>query len=146
MSALVFPLLGYAITGSPAAAGAVASVEVVGRVVARLVSGAYVDRWSRRAVLVAANVVAALVFAFGAIATFAGWLRLPELLVVALISGTAEAFIQPAAAAAVRAVVPKPQLPVALARMQARDHLAQLIGPPIGGALFAVAHGLPLVV
>jgi len=146
MSVLVFPLLGYAITGSPAAAGAVASVEVLGRVLVRFVSGALVDRWSRRRVLVLANIVAALAFAFGALAYFGGWLRLPELLLVALVAGTAEAFIQPAAAAAVRAVVPKRQLPVALARMQARDHLAQLVGPPLGGALFAVAHGLPFAV
>jgi MFS family permease len=146
MSALVFPLLGYAITGSPAAAGAVASVEVVGRVLVRFVSGALVDRWSRRQVLVTANVVAALAFAFAALASFSGWLRLPVLLVVALIAGAAEAFIQPAAAAALRVVVPKQQLPVALARMQSKDHVAQLVGPPLGGALFAVAHGLPLAV
>jgi len=146
MSALVFPLLGYAITGSPAAAGAVASVEVVGRVLVRFVSGALVARWSRRQVLVIANVIAAIAFAVGAIASFAGWLRLPVLLVVALVAGAAEAFIQPAAAAALRAVVPKQQLPVALARMQSRDHVAQLVGPPVGGALFAVAHGLPLAV
>ena len=59
MSALVFPLLGYAITRSPVAAGAVASVETVGRVVVRFVSGALVDRWSRRRVLVLANIAAA---------------------------------------------------------------------------------------
>ena len=146
MSALVFPLLGYTITGSPAAAGAVASVEVVGRVLVRFVSGALIDRWSRRRVLVGANVAAALAFALGASAAFTGWLHLPLLLAVALVAGTAEAFIQPAAAAAVRAVVSRQQLPVALARMQAREHIAQLIGPPLGGALFAVAHGLPLAV
>ena len=146
MSALVFPLLGYAITRSPAAAGAVASVEVVGRVLVRFVSGALVDHWSRRRVLVVANMVASLAFGVGAVASFTGWLHLPELLVVALIAGAAEAFIQPAAAAAVRAVVSKQQLPVALARMQARDHVAQLVGPPLGGALFAFAHGLPLAV
>lgn len=146
MSALVFPLLGYVITHSPAAAGAVASVEVVGQVSVRFVSGALVDRWSRRHVLVVANAVAAIAFAFGAFAAFGGWLRLPGLLVVAFVAGTCDAFIHPAAAAAVRAVVSKQQLPVALARMQARNHLAQLIGPPLGGALFSVAHGLPLAV
>ena len=146
MSALVFPLLGYAITGSPAAAGAVASIEVVGRVLVRFVSGALVDRWSRRQVLVIANVVAALAFAIGALASFGGWLRLPVLLVVALVAGTAEAFIQPASTAALRAIVSKEQLPVAIARMQARGHIAQLVGPPLGGALFAVSHGLPLAV
>ena len=146
MSALVFPLLGYSLTHSPAAAGAVASVEFVGRVLVRLVSGALVDRSSRRRVLVVANIAAALAFTFGAVASFAGALRLPTLLVVALVSGAAEAFIQPAAAAAVRSVVPQRQLPVALARMQARDRLAQLVGPPAGGALFAVAHGLPLAI
>ena len=146
MSALVFPLLGYALTHSPAAAGAVASAEVVGRVLVRFVSGALIDRWSRRRVLVLANIVAATAFTFAAVAAFTGWLRLPQLLVVALVAGVAEAFIQPAAAAAVRAIVTKQQLPVALARMQARDHIAQLVGPPVGGALFALSHGLPLAV
>jgi predicted MFS family arabinose efflux permease len=146
MSALVFPLLGYAITGSPVAAGAVASVETVGRVLVRFISGALVDRWSRRRVLVMANIAAAAAFAVASATALAGLLRLPELMVVALIAGTAEAFIQPAAAAAVRSVVPKEQLAVALARMQGRDHVAQLVGPPLGGALFTVAHGLPLAV
>lgn len=146
MSALVYPLLAFAMTRSAVAAGAVASVEIIGRVLVRFVSGALVDRWSRRRVLVLANSTAAAALAAGALAAFAGALYLPELMAVALVAGAAEAFIQPAAAAAVRAVVPQRQLPVALARMQARDHLAQLIGPPLGGALFVVAHGLPLAV
>ena len=146
MSALAFPLLGYALTHSPAAAGAVASVEIVGRVLARVVSGALVDRWSRRGVLIVANAAAAIAFAVGGLAYFTDWLSLPELLAVALVAGVAEAFVQPASAAAVRAVVSKTQLPVALARIQSRDHLAQLIGPPLGGALFAVSPGLPLAV
>lgn len=144
MSSLVFPLLGYAITHSPAAAGAVASIEFVGRVLVRIVSGALVDRWARKRVLVIGNLIAAAAFAVAAGTAYAGWLSLPLLLVVALVAGAAEAFIQPAAAAAVRAVVPKSQLPVALARLQARNHLAQLVGPPLGGALFSVSHGLPL--
>jgi hypothetical protein len=97
-------------------------------------------------VLVMANVAAAVAFGVAAALSLAGELRVGHLLALAVVAGTADAFIGPASAAAVRLVVPKPQLPVALARMQARDHVAHLVGPPLGGALFAVAHGLPLVV
>lgn len=146
MSGLVFPLLGYAITHSTIAAGAVSTAVIVGQVLARLVSGALVDRWSRKRVLVVANLVAALAFGGGAIAAAAGQLHLPSLIAVALVAGVCDAFIGPAASAGVRAVVPNEQLPGALARMQARHHVAQLIGPPVGGVLFAISHELPLAV
>lgn len=146
MSSLVFPLLGYAITHSTLAAGAVTTAVVIGRVVARVLSGALVDRWSRKRVLVVGNTAAGVAFLAGAAAWSAGLLRLPVLLVVAVVAGTADAFIGPAASAGVRAVVPTHQLPGALARLQARHQVAQLVGPPVGGALFAISHGLPLAV
>lgn len=146
MSGLVFPLLGYAITHSTVAAGAVTAAELVGQVISRFISGALVDRWSRKTVLVVANAVAALAFAVGGVAAFAHALRLPLLLAVALVAGIADAFIGPAASAGVRAVVPIEQLPVAMTRLQARHHVARLVGPPIGGVLIVISHGLPLMV
>jgi MFS family permease len=51
MSMLVFPLIGYAITGSAGLAGLATAATLLGQVVAGLPAGAMVDRWPRRRVL-----------------------------------------------------------------------------------------------
>jgi hypothetical protein len=43
-------------------------------------------------------------------------------------------------------VVPAVQLPVAYTRLEAREHAADLVGPPLGGALFSLGRGLPFLV
>ncbi len=63
-----------------------------------------------------------------------------------VVAGAAEAFVGPAGAAAVRTVVPREQLPVALAQSQARHQAAELAGPPLGGALYTLARPLPFLV
>ncbi len=51
--------------------------------------------------------------------------------------------MDPATSGAFRSVVPVPQLPTALAAAQGRDAVASRAGP-LGGALYAVAHAVPL--
>ena len=46
---------------------------------------------------------------------------------------------------AVRAVVPTEQLPTALSQQQARQHVASLVGGPLGGALYAVTRWVPFL-
>lgn len=146
MSVLIFPLIGYAITHSTVQAGLATAAVLVGNGVFRLPAGALVDRWSRRGVLLWANVFAAACFGSLAIATLAGVLTLAQLVITGFFSGISEAFIAPATSASVRTVVPREQLPIAYTRLQVPDHTAALVGPPIGGALFSVARGLPFVV
>ena len=145
MSVLVFPLVGYAVTGSTVLAGLATTAVLLGSVIARLPAGALVDRWPRGRVLLLANLCGAAFYASLAIAALAGRLTLRHLVVVGFLSGVTEAFIDPAASAAVRTVVPAQQLPVAYSQLQARQHGADLIGPPLGGALFSVARGLPFL-
>jgi hypothetical protein len=52
----------------------------------------------------------------------------------------------PAETSAVRSVVRDEDLPTALAQNQARQHVASLVGGPVGGALFSVARWLPFAV
>jgi len=66
--------------------------------------------------------------------------------VAGLLAGVVETFFSPAASASLRAVVAPEDLAQAYTRMQARHHVASLIGPPAGGALFAVAASLPFAV
>ena len=64
-------------------------------------------------------------------------LTIPHLLVVALLTGAAAGLFAPAEISAVRAVVPAEDLPTALSQNQARQHVASLLGAPLGGALYA---------
>lgn len=143
MSTLVFPLIGYAITGSALKAGLATAAVLLGQTLAQLPAGALTDRWARSRVLVIANLVSAATLASLAIAAAVGELTLAHLIVAGVLAGIAEAFLGPAAAAALRVIVPKEQLPVALTRMQVQTHTANLIGPPLGGALFSLARAVP---
>ena len=146
MSVLVFPLIGYAITHSAAMAGIATTAVFVGQAATRLPIGALVDRWPRNRVLLATNLVAAAAYGSLGAAALAHALTLAHLIAAGVLSGICDSFIKPAASASIRTVVPKQQLPVAYSRLYASDHAVQIVGPPAGGALFAVAHGLPFLV
>jgi len=146
MSVLVFPLIGYAITGSTALAGIATTAVFAGRIATRLPVGALVDRWPRNRVLMLTNLVAGAAYASLGTAALAHALTLTHLIAAGLASGVCDSFIRPAASASIRTVVPASQRPVAYARLNASGHAVQLVGPPAGGALFSVAHGLPFVV
>jgi predicted MFS family arabinose efflux permease len=145
MSMLVFPLIGYAVTGSPAQAGLATTAVLLGEVVARLPAGALVDRWPRGRVLLLAYLFGAACYTSLAVATLAHALTLAQLIVIGLLTGVADSFAAPATSAAVRTVVAEPDLPMAYSRLQIRQHAANLIGPPLGGALYSVARGLPFL-
>jgi MFS family permease len=146
MSVLVFPLVGYAITGSAGLAGLATAAAVLGSVVAGLPAGALIDRWPRRRVLFIGNLAGAAVFGVLAGVTLADHLTIAVLIAGGIAGGVVSSFLDPAASAAVRAVVPGEQLPLAYARLQVRRHAVDLAGPPLGGALYAVVRGLPFLV
>lgn len=145
MSMLVFPLIGYAITGSPALAGLATTAVLLGDVVARLPAGALVDRWPRGRVLLLANLLGVACYGSLAIATLAGVLTMAHLVGIGFLSGVTDSFVAPASSAAVRTVVAEADLPVAYSQLQLRRHAADLVGPPLGGALYSVARGLPFL-
>ncbi|MCW2846980.1 MAG: transporter [Marmoricola sp.] len=146
MSTLVFPLVGYAISGSTRAAGLATAGVLVGSLVASLPAGVVVDRSSRRRVLLLANLAGAASFGVLALLALTDTLTIASMVALGVVSGAAEAFVGPANGAAIRAVVPREELPEALAQSQARHHAAELAGPPVGGALYSLARPLPFVV
>jgi MFS family permease len=146
MSLLVFPLIGYAVSGSTREAGLATTGVLLGELVALLPAGVVVDRSSRRRVLIVADLVGAAAFAALAATALLDVLSIWLLLVMGIVSGAASAFGGPANAAALRAVVEKERLPEALAQTQARSSAARLAGPPLGGALYSLSRSLPFVI
>jgi predicted MFS family arabinose efflux permease len=74
-----------------------------------------------------------------------GTLTVPHLFVVALLTGAAAGVFAPAEMSAVRTVVPTEQLPAALSQQQARQHVASLVGGPLGGALYGLTRWAPFL-
>ncbi len=60
--------------------------------------------------------------------------------------GVAAGVFGPAQVSAIRSVVGTDELPTALSQNEAREHLAGLLGGPVGGLLFAVTRWLPFAV
>jgi predicted MFS family arabinose efflux permease len=145
---IAYPLAILAITGSPARAGLFAAVQVAGGLLAGLPAGSLTDRYSPRTVLIAANACRAAVTILVAIALISGWLSLPLLLTAAVLLGAGSAISSPASMLLLRSVVPNEQLNTALTQDQVRTNGAQMAGPPLGGALYAIralAHAVPFL-
>jgi MFS family permease len=146
MSFFVFPLIGYLLTGSTTQAALAGSAFALGSVLAKLPAGALVDRWNRKHVLAGSNWLGALLYASLVAALLADRLTIGHLVAVALLTGVVGSFFRPAETAAIRAVVPRRQLPTAFSQNQARQHVAALVGPPLGGALYAATRWAPFLV
>ncbi|MBV9369545.1 MAG: MFS transporter, partial [Frankiales bacterium] len=114
--------------------------------IVRLPVGALVDRWSRRRVLLLSNLASAAVLGVLALLVALGKASIALLAVAGILAGVVETFFSPAASASVRAVVAPEDLAQAYTRMQARHSVARLVGPPLGGALYAVTASLPFAV
>lgn len=146
VTALAYPLLVLALTGSPLLAGVVGAAQALPFLLVYLPAGALVDRLDRRRVMLVADAVRVLVLVTVVAALARDVLSLPHVVLAVFLDGTCFVFFQLAESAALPHIVPSRQLPTALAQNQAREHGAELAGQPLGGALFAVGHLLPFVV
>jgi MFS family permease len=145
MTAIAYPLLVLALTGSPAKAGIVAFVRLLGMALLALPAGLAADRWSRRRIMIAAHAVRAV-----AIGTLGTLIVLDEVVywaipLVAFVEGAGASFFAAAQSGAFRAVVPTRQLPGAVAVVTGREAAVGVVSPVLGGALFGIARALPFL-
>ncbi|HQR25867.1 MAG TPA: MFS transporter [Nocardioides sp.] len=146
MSMLAFPLVAYAISGSTLTAAWTEAAHLVGLSATLLPAGVVVDRFDRRRLMVLASGSGVLLYGSLAVAGILGSLTIAHLVLVALLTGAGAGVFGPAQTSAIRSVVPREDLPTALSQNQAREHVAGLLGAPIGGALYALARWLPFAV
>jgi Transmembrane secretion effector len=145
-TAIAYPLLVLAVTGSAAKAGGVAFARTLPMAVLALPFGVAADRWNRRWLLVGADGVRVLAIGSLAVAILGGDVAFWAIVLVAFVEGVGAALFSSAQAGALRAVVPARQLPAAAAAQTGREAGVRIAGPPLGGALFNLAHALPFVV
>ena len=145
-TAIAYPLLVLAMTGSAARAGAVAFARSLPLALLALPAGVAADRWNRRWLMIAADAVRVAAMGSLAAAILAGGVGFWAVVLVALVEGAGAALFSASQAGAVRAVVPPSQLPAAAAARTGREAAVQVAGPLLGGALFALGRSLPFLV
>jgi hypothetical protein len=142
-TAIAYPLLVLAVTGSAAKAGLVAFARALPMALLALPFGIAADRWNRKWLLIQADIVRVVAIGSLAVAILAGHVAFWAIVLVAFVEGAGAALFSSAEAGALRAVVPARQLPAAAAAQTGRDAGVWIVGPPVGGALFNLAHALP---
>jgi len=142
-TAIAYPLLVLALTHSPAQTGVVSFTRALPAALFAMPAGLAADRYSRKTLMIAADVVRALAIGILALLVITHHTPIGVIAIVAFIEGAGAAFFVPAQSGALRGTVPASQMPDAAAAQTGRQAAVQLAGPPIGGVLFQVAHALP---
>jgi MFS family permease len=110
-----------------------------------LPAGAWIDRLSRRSVMIVADLGRALLLASIPIAATLGLLSLGQLYVVALLAGVLTVFFDVAYQSFLPAVVRTDQLLEANSKLQISDSVTQVAGPGVGGGLVQLL-GAPVAI
>ncbi|HEX2765630.1 MAG TPA: MFS transporter [Candidatus Limnocylindria bacterium] len=122
------------LTGSSTALALMAISEAVPHFTIGLFAGVYVDRWNRRSVMLAADLLrAGIVLSFAAVAT-AG--ILPLLYLLAFLQSSVATFFRPARGALLPRIVPPEGLPAANSLAQGSQLIGTVVGAGIAGLLF----------
>ncbi|MHC0430993.1 MFS transporter [Streptomyces sp. O3] len=143
---LAYPLVVLTLTGSPGWAGAFGGVQILMALLCGMPAGELADRYDRRRLLLCVEAVRALATGSVVAAFLLDAVSLPHLLAVAAVVGAAQPLGGSTRMLLVRSLVPPRQLTAALTQEEVRSHSAALSGPPLGGALYAVAQVVPFVV
>ncbi len=145
VSELAFPLLVLALTRSPAQAGFASALRTVPYFIFTLPGGALIDRWNRKRVMVFCDAGRAISLASIPVALILGQPTIVQLYLVSLIEGSLYVFFDLAETASLPRVVPKEQLPAAISQNQVTSGITNLLGPPLGGVLYAIGRAVPFL-
>ena len=146
ITAIAYPLLVLASTGSSAKAGIVAFARLLAMAVFALPAGLAADRWPRKRLIVGAHAFRAAAVGTLGLLILTDQLAFWEIPLVAFVEGAGAAVSSASQAGALRAVVPRSQLPAAVSVVTGREAAISLAAPPLGGALFSLARARPFVI
>jgi MFS family permease len=122
------------LTGSKIALALMAIAEAVPHFTVGLVAGVYVDRWNRRTVMLAADLLRAVIVLGFAVAATAG--IVPLLYLLAFAQSSVSTFFRPARGALLPKIVPAEGLPAANSLAQGSQLIGAVVGAGIAGLIF----------
>ena len=137
----------YQLTNNPAALGWILAAYLTPMVAFLLVGGVLTDRFERRKMMIAADLIRALAIGAAGALALAGTLELWQLALCAAFAGLGDALFAPAFGSIVPEIVPRELLAQANALDQFARPIAGLLGPVLAGLLIALSGaGLALLV
>lgn len=141
------PLLAAVITRDPLTVAIIAALHSLPWIVFELVAGEIVDRVDRRKLMMFGNIARAAAVGLIAVLVASDSIELWSLGALAFAIGMAETLVDTSWEALVPRLVETRHLTAANGRTQATEWTAdELIGPPLGGLLFAAAAAVPFFV
>lgn len=136
----------YDQTHSAYALGLVGLCQFLPMVVLTFVVGQVADRFDRRRIGLACQLVEALTVAVLAVAVWQHWLAPAGILIAVAILGAAQAFERPTMAALLPSIMPASLLQKAIATSTSMMQTALIVGPSLGGILYGLDAVAPFVV
>jgi MFS family permease len=146
LTTIAYPLLVLALTHSPAKAGVVSFARLLPLALFALPAGVAADRWNRKRLMIAADIVRAVAIASLVTTILVHRIAFWQIPIIAFVEGASSVVFSAGATGALRAVVPRRQLPAAVGAQRARVSVVLLAGPPLGGALFGLGRAVPFLV
>jgi MFS family permease len=130
----------FALTGSELAMAGLAMMQILPMVLFSGLIGVYIDRWDRKKVMIAADIVRAVAtFLYPFVALFPSFVSpLTWLYILAFVYATSNAFFFPARSASIPRLVEREDLVTANSLSQMTFQMVSLIFTPLGGALMAL--------
>ena len=132
----------YELTGSALDLGMVGLVQFLPTALLVFVAGHAADRYERKRVMQACQLVEALTALFLGWGSYAGWLTEAHIFIATAVLGTAGAFESPATAALLPLIAPAGSLQRATALSSGSAQIATITGPALGGLAYAVSPAL----
>jgi MFS family permease len=146
MAAVATGWLVYQKTGSAYDLGLIGLAQFVPMVLLTLPVGHVADRADRRRIVIACQFIECAALAFLAWGIVGGWLRLLHIFASVVVLGAAQAFERPTMSALLPSLVPLGLLQRAIAMASSANQSAYIVGPAIGGLLYAVHVAVPFAV
>jgi MFS family permease len=134
-----FPLIAILVLhAGPAGVSALRAVGLAVGAIVALPIVPLLERRRKRPAMIAADLIRFAAFASVPIAFGFGWLSFTQLLVVSVITGAADIAFRAASGAYLKTLLPQGELLTANARFEQTLWTATILGPPLGGAAFAL--------
>ncbi len=133
----------YALTHSTFALGMVGLIQFLPMLSLTLVVGHVADRFNRKTIISICQVVEALTLSTLAVTSFLHWLHPVGIYCAVAALGAARAFESPSTQALVPGLVEDSQVPQAIAWSSSANQTASILGPAMGGLLYAFGAHVP---
>jgi MFS family permease len=136
ISSLALPLVAILVVhASTFQVGLLSACTTAAFLIVGLPAGAWVERMRFRSVLIAGDVIRAVILGSVPLAALLGALTIWQLYAVALLTGVATVFFDVAYMSYLPQLIDRSQLVAGNARLQASQSVSQIAGPSLGGAL-----------